>query len=112
MSDLFSLETLKEKPLQYDQVRAGVIVKTERDITRKDGKMITVEMNSRMMPDGTYQSFFRDITERKLIEKALKRKLSELEIYYDLAITRERKMIALKGEINILLERLGEKLKY
>jgi hypothetical protein len=53
-----------------------------------------------------------DITERKLAEKELARKVSELEIYYQLAITRERKMIALKSEINLLLERLGEKLKY
>jgi len=112
MSDLFSPEMLQEKPLQYEQARNGEIVKTERELVCKDGRMITVEMNSRMMPDGTFQSFFRDITERKLIEKALKRKLSELEIYYDLAITRERKMIALKSEINLLLERLGEKLKY
>jgi len=53
-----------------------------------------------------------DITEQKSSEKALKRKLGELEIYYELAITRERKMIALKSEINLLLEKLGEKLKY
>ena len=112
MKDLFSAEMLDEKPLKYDQLRNGEIIKTERELICKDGKPITVEMNSRMMPDGTFQSFFRDITERKLIEKALKRKLSELEIYYELAITRERKMIALKGEINVLLERLGEKLKY
>jgi len=112
LTDLFSAEMLDEKPLKYDQLRNGEIIKTERELIRKDGKLITVEMNSRMMPDGTFQSFFRDITERKLIEKALKRKLSELEIYYELAISRERKMIALKGEINILLERLGEKLKY
>jgi len=112
MTDLFSAEMLDEKPLNYDQLSNGEIFKTERDLICKDGKRITVEMNSRMMPDGTFQSFFRDITERKQIEKALKRKLSELEIYYELAITRERKMIALKGEINVLLERLGEKLKY
>lgn len=112
MKDLFSAETLKEQPLNYEQIRKGEIVKTERELVCKNGKTIIVEMNSRMMPDGTFQSFFRDITERKRTEKALKRKLSELEIYYELAITRERKMIALKGEINILLERLGEKLKY
>ena len=112
MKDLFSVETLTQKPLKYTLVKTGEIVKMERELSRKDGKLITVEMNSRIMPDGSFQSFFRDITERKLIEIALKRKLSELEIYYDLAITRERKMIALKGEINLLLERLGEKLKY
>jgi len=112
MKDLFSTETLNEKPLKYAQVKKGEIVKTERELVCKDKKAVIVEMNSRMMPDGTFQSFFRDITDRKTIEAALKRKLSELEIYYDLAITRERKMIALKSEINLLLERLGEKLKY
>jgi PAS domain S-box-containing protein len=112
MKDLFSDVTLIEKPLKYDQLRNGEIVKSERELICKDGKPITVEMNSRMMPDGTYQSFFRDITERKLTEKALKRKLNELEIYYELAITRERKMIGLKSEINLLLERMGEKSKY
>ncbi len=112
MKDLFSEETLQKKPLKYEQLRNGEIVKTERALICKNGKQIIVEMNSRMMPDCTFQSFFRDITERKLIEKELKRRLSELEIYYDLAITRERKMIALKSEINLLLERLGEKAKY
>lgn len=112
IEDLFSGVTLLEKPLKYDQLRNGEIVKSERELICKDGKAIIVEMNSRMMPDGTFQSFFRDITERKVTEKALKRKLSELEIYYQLAITRERKMIALKGEINLLLKRLGEKAKY
>jgi len=112
MKDLFSTETLNEKPLKYAQVKKGEIVKSERELVCKDKKAVIVEMNSRMMPDGTFQSFFRDITDRKTIEAALNRKLSELEIYYDLAITRERKMIALKSEINLLLERLGEKLKY
>jgi len=112
MKELFSDKTIAEVPLKLNLLLKGDIVKSERELTRKDGKIIIVEMNSRAMPDGTFQSFFRDITERKHTEKALKRKLSELEIYYGLAITRERKMIALKGEINTLLERLGEKLKY
>lgn len=112
MEYFFSEVTLLEKPLKYDQMRNGEIVKSERELICKDGKTITVEMNSRMMPDGTFQSFFRDITEQKLTEKALKQKLSKLQIYYELAISRERKMIALKSEINLLLERMGEKAKY
>ncbi len=112
MKDLFSPESLEEVPLKFVELRRGETARTERELNRKDGKQITVDMVSRMMPDGTFQSFFRDVTDRRLIEKALKRKLSELEIYYELAITRERKMIALKGEINLLLGRLGEKAKY
>lgn len=112
LKDLFSKEVLLNLPLQYEQLENGETVITERDLLRKDRNIITVEMKSKMMPDGTFQSFFRDVTERKRIEKALKQKLSELEIYYELAITRERKMIALKSEINLLLERLGEEPKY
>ena len=112
MKDLFPVETLSDKPFRYDQLRKGRTINSERDLLRKDGIRIIVEMNSRIMPDGTFQSFFRDITERKRIEKALNQKLSEMEIYYELAITRERKMIALKSEINLLLQRLGEEPKY
>ena len=112
MKDLFSAETLKESPLKFDELRNGGTAKTERELIRKDGKTIIVEMTSRMMPDGTFQSFSRNVTDRKMIENALKQRLSELEIYYELAITRERKMIALKSEINLLLEQLGEKAKY
>ncbi len=112
MKDLFSDEILSVQPLQYEKLRSGEVVNNERDLIRKDGTTITVEMKSRMMPDGTFQSFFRDITERKQSDKELKRKLNELGIYYELAITRERKMIALKSEINMLLSRLGEELKY
>ena len=112
MRDLFTDETLLDNPLQYDRLKNGEVRISERALVRKDRKPIIVEMNSRMMPDGTFQSFFRDITQRKITENALKRKLTEMQIYYELAISRERKMIALKSEINFLLERLGEKLKY
>ena len=84
----------------------------ERELIRKDGTTMLVEMKSKMMPDGTYQSFFRDITEKKRVENALKQKLHEMEIYYELAVTRERKMITLKSEVNQLLTRLGENVKY
>ena len=112
MKDLFSHETLSKLPLKYEQARSGEITKSERELIRKDGSKIVVDMNSRMMPDGTLQSFFRDISEQKKTEGALKQKLNEMEIYYELAVTRERKMIALKVEINHLLERFGEKAKY
>ena len=112
MKDLFSEDTLRNQPLKYKQLREGEPAVTEREVVCKDGRKIIVDMNSKMMPDGTFQSFFRDITERKRIENALKQKLHEMEIYYELAVTRERKMITLKSEINMLLGRLGEEPKY
>ena len=112
MTDLFSADSLQENPPKYEQLNKGETVYSERDLVRKDGKVINIEMNSRIMPNKTYQAFIRDITERKRVEKALKQKLNEMEIYYELAVTREHKMIALKSEINMLLNRLGEKPKY
>ncbi len=65
IKDLFADDTLEEVPFRYDLLKGGDTFKTERSLLKKDGEKIVVEMNSRQMPDGTYQSFFRDITERK-----------------------------------------------
>ena len=51
--------------MRYDLLKSGETIKSERSLLRKDGITLIIEMNSRQMPDGTYQSFFRDITERK-----------------------------------------------
>jgi PAS domain S-box-containing protein len=72
MKDLFSEEFLSKKPLKYNLLEQGKVIITEREICQKSGSRIIVEMNSKKMPDGTYQSFFRNITERKKIETALK----------------------------------------
>jgi PAS domain S-box-containing protein len=72
MKDLFSEEYLIKKPLKYNLLEQGKVVITEREICQKSGNRIIVEMNSKKMPDGTYQSFFRNITERKNSELALK----------------------------------------
>ena len=69
---LFSAEESHRVPLRYDLLKAGQAVKTERLLIRKDGTSVAVEMNSKMMPDGTYHSFIRDVSERKAAEKALR----------------------------------------
>lgn len=77
-------------------------------------KWLRFESSPRKLENGStrWTGVTIDITKQKLDEEALKRKISELEIYYELAITREHKMIALKSEINLLLQRAGEKAKY
>jgi len=62
MRELFHDETLSINPLRYDLLSKGETIHSEREIIRKDGNRLLVEMNSKAMPDGTFQSFFRDIT--------------------------------------------------
>ena len=38
---------------------------------RKDGTLVPVEVSSNILPDGRWQAFVRDISERKRIEQAL-----------------------------------------
>ena len=70
---LFIKEELILVPLRYDLLSEGKTVVNERKLKRKDGTIITVEMNTKLMTDGTFQSFMRDITERKLIDLELQR---------------------------------------
>jgi two-component system cell cycle sensor histidine kinase/response regulator CckA len=65
LRDLFPPEEMRRAPLRHDLVRGGETVVTERLLARKDGGTVPVEMSSKRMPDGTYQSFLRDITERR-----------------------------------------------
>jgi len=53
---------------------------------------------------------FSDITERKKMEGELKKRIKELEDFYDMSVSRELKMIELKKEIEGLKEAL-EKFK-
>jgi len=72
ISMLFSLKEQKLVPLRYDLLKKGLVVRNERILSRKNGSTLVVEMNTKMMPDGTYQAFIRDMTERKRVEDALR----------------------------------------
>ena len=78
--ELFPQEELEQKPLRYDVLNSGKILKTERKIRKKNGDRVDREMHSRRMPDGTYQSFIRDISYRKQIENKLLQQLDEKEM--------------------------------
>jgi PAS domain S-box-containing protein len=81
--------------------RAGLSFPVEVNLSpfRLDGKWFAV---------GTV----RDITERKRAEKELKDRMEELERFSRLTIGREKQMILLKEEINLLLEQEGKEKKY
>ncbi len=78
MADLFTQEELKMNALQYELLKKGENVINTRQLKKKDGSYIPVEMNSKFMSNGYFQSFFRDISERLRTEE-LKRKFEETE---------------------------------
>ncbi len=72
ISFLFPDEQLKMQPLRYDDLNAGLVVTTERDILTKSGDLLPVEMKSKKLDNGNLQSFMRDNSQRQKKDKALK----------------------------------------
>ncbi len=64
ISLFFSESELKRYPLRYDIIDKGDVIKNQRNLTRKDGSKVMIEMYSKKNPNGTYQSFFRNISDR------------------------------------------------
>ena len=54
------------------EVAGGVPNVRERPLLRKDGVMLTVETNARLLPDGRMLGTVRDVTERRLLELQLR----------------------------------------
>jgi len=76
---LFSKDELSKVPLRYDLLQQKLPVTNERLILRPDNSTVPVEMHTLMMPDGTYQSFIHDISERKKAEDEICKLNSRLE---------------------------------
>ncbi len=72
IKDLFGPNALEDIPFRYDSLKNGETVFSERDILQPDGSTIPIEMHTKMMPDGIYQSIYRDVTERKRAEETLR----------------------------------------
>lgn len=53
-----------------------------------------------------------EITERKLSEEKIKSQLTELQRWYKVTLDREDRIMQLKKEVNSLMSRLGETIKY
>ncbi len=69
MSNLFPSDELESIPLNYKSLDKENVITKERTLLKKDGSKLPVEMKSKLLASEYYQSFIRDITERKEIEK-------------------------------------------
>src|SRR5262249_5841330 len=56
----------------FEQMRAGHVIRAESRLRRKDGTSLPVELASRQLPDGGFQAFMRDMSERNAAEQALR----------------------------------------
>ena len=56
--------------------------------------------------------FFQDITERKRAEELIERQLDELKRWQGVMLDREDRVLKLKREVNDLLRRRGEPIRY
>jgi len=78
---------------------------------RKDGTIVEVEVTTTFIKDADNERIFvfaRDITERKQAEEEIKKRVKELEDFYDMAIGRELRMKELKEQMEEMKEQLGK----
>lgn len=68
---LYTNDVLNTVPLRYDLLKRNRTLRRERILTRKDGTLIPVEMNTRRMLDNSLQSIIRDIEEIKRQQQEL-----------------------------------------
>lgn len=68
-----------------NEIKSGETIRYERILKKKDGTAIEVEATGKMLEDGRFVMFARDISERKKIEKEIKRSNSQLTLSQQIA---------------------------
>ena len=59
------------KAIRAELLVPGQVYRDEWTQKRKDGTFVPVEVSSNILPDGRWQAFVRDISERKRVEQVL-----------------------------------------
>jgi PAS domain S-box-containing protein len=85
IADLLPREDVARLWRSREELLAGGIHVAEWRLRRKDGTYLTAEVSARILADGRWQGFVRDISERKRLEESLR--LSEAKSSGILAIS-------------------------
>jgi PAS domain S-box-containing protein len=78
INKLFPEDELSKKPFDYKAILEGKTLLNQRMLKRKDGKLITIEMNTRKVSDGRLQTYLRDISDRIEAQERIKEQNEEL----------------------------------
>jgi PAS domain S-box-containing protein len=101
--DFIPLEDKDSKPLRYPQMVSGEKSVFERQIKRKDGEILEVEISARKTEDNKIICIVRDITERKKNELRLTEKCHDLNTYiYKTSHDLRGPIVSTLGLINIM----------
>jgi len=71
LQDMVELNDLKKNAITLERYQSQQALYRERLLIKKDGSIFPVEINAKLLPDGSLQSFVRDITLRKKAEEEL-----------------------------------------
>lgn len=85
--DLLAAEDVRARPPDHEGVAAGRTVLNERRVLRKDGSLLDTETSTRLLPDGRVQIVVRDITERKLVQSALLRESTFVQLLQEVIVS-------------------------
>ncbi|MDZ7370505.1 MAG: PAS domain S-box protein [candidate division KSB1 bacterium] len=97
--------------------RDGMVLGLESAWRRRDGSVIYVRENARLVKDEQgkplyYEGAVEDITERRRAEQKVLEQLEELQRWHEAMLGRENRVMELKQEVNRLLAELGRPPKY
>ncbi|MBE0427419.1 MAG: PAS domain S-box protein [Nitrospirae bacterium] len=96
-------DDLLARPLELEKLFAGVTIRDERRITRKDGSLIDLEFSAQMLDDGSIQAIARDISGRKEAENRDRLITGLLELF----IKKNSKKEYLDGVVELINEWSG-----
>lgn len=105
-----------EEISKIKQHQEGGTFPIETTCKRKDGRLVSVEILNAPILAGSKKigeyAIYKNITDQKRTKDELIKRINELELFNEVVVDRELKMIKLKKEVNELCEKYGEKFRY